>query len=260
MSTTTNNDKMNQLIPMILTDYVMLPSEGLFYQTKTDRIKVEYMTAFDEQYLLSEKYLKDGSGFEFLAENKIKDPVFTSNQMKVDDLLTGDFDAVLMFLRIGAYGNEYEVSVRDTNGEYFTTKVDLLKLENKKLIHPNDEFMFDFELPMTKQNVVFKLLTVGEKKMLDKRIERISKYKEQELFPMLERMKTQIISIAGETDRSFIEKFVMQMPPKDSLALRLKMMDVEPGIDFSYEFQGKFTGDFFRSNFQLTASFFYPGR
>lgn len=250
-------DNKMDLLPKILSDYVPLPSDGLFYENKINRLMVEYMTASDEQYLLSENYMKSGSSFELLLKNKIKDPDFL-NSMTIDDLLIGDFDAILLYLRRFAYGDTYEVSVRDTNGEYFKAEVDLEKLEPKKIIEPNHDLMFEFMLPMTKQNVVFKLLTYGDKKRFDERIEKLSKYKNEPLFEIQEKIISQIYSIAGETDRIFIEKYVKMMPPKDSLALRLYMVQVEPGIDFSYEFQGKFTGDFFRQKVNIDIDFFYP--
>jgi hypothetical protein len=45
--------KLDSLLPKIVSDYVDFPSQGLFYQSGIDKVMVEYMTASDEQYLLS---------------------------------------------------------------------------------------------------------------------------------------------------------------------------------------------------------------
>ena len=81
--------KLDSLLPKVVSDYVDLPSQGMFYESKIDKVMVEYMTAADEQYLLSENYIKNGTGLELLAKNKIKDPEFNTN-MRVEDLVTGD--------------------------------------------------------------------------------------------------------------------------------------------------------------------------
>jgi hypothetical protein len=251
--------KLDSLLPKVVSDYVDFPSQGLFYESGIDKVMVEYMTAYDEQYLLSENYIKNGTGIELLAKNKIKDPEFNQS-MSTDDLLTGDLDAVLLFLRRFAYGEEYPVQVRDTDGRMFDTNVDLSKIEYKKTIEPtNADLTFSFSLPICKQEVTFKLLTYGEKKKLDQRLEKISKYKnDSPIFETQERIISQIQTIAGENDRAFIEKFVKLMPPKDALELRRYILDVEPGLNYNYEFEGKFTGDFFRSQITFGIDFFYP--
>jgi len=250
--------KLDSLLPKVVSDYVELPSQGLFYENRIDKLMVEYMTAADEQYLLSENYIKNGTGIELLAKNKIKDPEFNST-MRVEDLLTGDLDAVLLFLRRFAYGDEYPVQVRDTDNRSYETNIDLSKIKYKEIIEPNADLTYTFHLPICKTDVTFKLLTYGDKKKLDQRIEKISKYKsDSPIFETQERIISQIITISGENDRPFIEKFVRLMPPKDALSLRKYILDVEPGIDYNYEFEGKFTGDFFRQAISFGINFFYP--
>jgi hypothetical protein len=250
--------RLDSLLPKVVSDYVELPSQGIFYESKIDKLMVEYMTGSDEQYLLSENYIKNGTGIELLAKNKIKDSEFNST-MTVEDLVTGDLDAVLLFLRRFAYGDDYPVQVRDTNGKTYETSIDLSKIKFKELVQPNDDLTFSFHLPICKTDVTFKLLTYGDKKKLDQRIEKISKYKsDSPIFETQERIIAQIITIAGETDRPFIEKFVRLMPPKDALSLRRYILEVEPGIDYNYEFEGKFTGDFFRQPVSFGINFFYP--
>jgi hypothetical protein len=250
--------KLDSLLPKVVSDYVEFPSLGQFYQSGIDKVMVEYMTASDEQYLLSENYIKNGTGIELLAKNKIKDPEFNGS-MDVFDLLTGDLDAVLLFLRRFAYGEEYPVQVRDTNGESYETTIDLSTIKYKEIVKPNQNMLYEFDLPICKHKVEFKLLTYGDKKKLDQRLEKISKYKnESSIFEIQERIIAQVQTIAGESDRQFIEKFVKLMPPKDSLELRRYILSVEPGLDYDYEFEGKFTGDFFRQTITFGLDFFYP--
>jgi hypothetical protein len=252
--------KLDSLLPKVVSDYVDFPSEGIHYESGIDKVMVEYMTASDEQYLLSENYIKNGTGIELLAKNKIKDPEFNAS-MSIDNLLSGDLDAVLLFLRRYAYGEEYPVQVRDTNGMTYETTIDLSTIKYKEVIKPNQNMLYEFALPICKHKVEFKLLTYGEKKKLDQKLEKISKYKnESSIFEMQERIIAQVQTIAGEDDRNFIDKFVKLMPPKDSLDLRRYILEVEPGLNYNYEFEGKFTGDFFRQTITFGLEFFYPGK
>jgi len=250
--------KYDDLLPKVVSDYVELPSQGMFYKSKIDKVMVEYMTATDEQYLLSESYIKNGTSFELLLKNKIKDSNFFE-QMNIDDLLVGDYDAILLFLRRFAYGDDYKVIVTDTNGMQYEDTVDLSTLKFKE-IEETQENLFLFSLPLTKQDVTFKLLTYGQRKALNTRIEKLNKFKTDNtsVYENQERIIAQIDSIAGETDRAFIEKYVKLMPPRDALALREYMLKVEPSLDYNYEFVGKFTGDFFRQKIAIGPEIFYP--
>ena len=71
-------------------DVVPLPSEGRFYKNKKKSIKVGYLTAADENILM-------GGGDDIttlLLRNKIYEP-----DIRIDDLLEGDVEAILIFLR-----------------------------------------------------------------------------------------------------------------------------------------------------------------
>ena len=142
----------------------------------------------------------------------------------------------------------------------FDTTVNLSKMGYKEVIEPtNSNLTYDFKLPLCKVDLTFKLLTYGEKKKLDQRLEKLSKYKsDSPIYETQERIISQVQTIAGESDRNFIEKFVKLMPPKDALELRRYILDVEPGLDYNYEFEGKFTGDFFRQTVTFGIEFFYP--
>ena len=78
-----------------------------------------------------------------------------------DDLLDGDRDAIILFLRSSAYGNMYSVSTTDPETKkQFDTQIDLSKLKYKDYNLVGDENgYFDYELPLTKDKVKFKFLT-----------------------------------------------------------------------------------------------------
>ena len=88
--------------------------------------------------------------------------------MDPDELVQGDRDAIIIWLRASGYGNEYPVTVTDDKtGEDFDTVVDLSKLKYRKFTLKGDEDgYFSFTLPVTKDEVKFKFLTNNDTKKL----------------------------------------------------------------------------------------------
>ena len=128
------------------TEVVDLPSNGLLYPKgsplSSGKIEIKYMTAKEEDILTSANLIRQGVVVEKLLESLIVD-----KSIKVDELLIGDKNAVLIASRILAYGKEYEVEVEGQKIE-----VDLTKLKDKKLdesVVTNGANEFEFELPAT---------------------------------------------------------------------------------------------------------------
>ena len=72
-------------------DVVPLPSQGIFYTNKKKSLKVGYLTAQDENLLLSNS--GNNNLVMTLLKNKIYEPDFN-----VNELLDGDAEAILIFL------------------------------------------------------------------------------------------------------------------------------------------------------------------
>ena len=109
------------------TEVVDLPSKGLLYPKdsplSSGKIEIKYMTAREEDILTSANLIKQGVVVEKLLESLIVD-----KSIKVDDLLIGDKNSVLIASRILAYGKEYEVEIEGQK-----VVVDLTKLKDKVL-------------------------------------------------------------------------------------------------------------------------------
>ena len=143
-------------------DFVNLPSKGLCYKNQVDKVKVAYLTAYDENMILSPNLYKDGTFLEYLLEAKILDEV------NVKDMLPGDRDAIILWLRANGYGNSYPLIVTDPKtGTDFEVEYDLsqIKFKEFKLI-PDDNGYFDFTLPVSKDVIKFKFLTISDLKFL----------------------------------------------------------------------------------------------
>lgn len=146
-------------------DVINLPSKGQCYRNKKSKVKVSYLTAYDENMILSPNLYKDGTFLEYLLKAKIID-----DDINVDDMVQGDRDAIVLWLRATGYGNEYPIIVTDDEtGQEFETVVDLSKINYKPFKLKGDENgYFSYELPTTKDIIKFKFLSIADLALLKK--------------------------------------------------------------------------------------------
>jgi hypothetical protein len=244
--------------PDLMTSYeiIKLPSKGQFYQSRISEISVEYMTSKDEDLLTTPSLIESGTVLDVLLKRKIKTPGIT-----VEELLAGDRNAVILFLRTSSYGSEYTVSVTDPrSGVPFKTTIDLLRLKYKEPQEFPDEYgHFTVELPMRKKTVTFRLLTSGEDNLLFKKAQALQEAYGNEFSEYNTiKLKAHIVAINEKTDRSYIDKFVDAMPALDAFTIRRKILDVSPDVDMAYKFMAK-DGYEFTANLSVGIDFFFPG-
>ena len=146
-------------------DVVKLPSKGQCYRSKKDYVTVGYLTAFDENMILSPNLYKNGKFIDYLLKAKVFD-----SDINPEDLTKGDRDAIVLWLRATGYGNEYPIVVTDdATGREFETTVDLSTLNYKPFKLKGDvNGYFDFVLPNSKDIIKFKFLTVRDLDLLEK--------------------------------------------------------------------------------------------
>jgi hypothetical protein len=243
--------------PDLMTSYeiVKLPSRGLFYKNGISEVNVEYMTSKDEDLLTTPSLIESGTVLDILLRRKIK-----SQGITPEDLLAGDRNAIILFLRSSSYGSDYTVQVPDprTNA-IFKTNVDLTKLKYKELTElPDQNGHFKVELPMRKKVVTFRLITSGEDVLLFKKAEAIKEAYSQEFSEYnTMKLKAHIVAIGEKTDRTYIDKFVDAMPALDSLTIRRKIIEVSPDVDMDYEFVTR-DGYKFHATLSVGIDFFFP--
>jgi hypothetical protein len=155
----------NDVDPSIQYDVIQLPSNGQCYRSKMDRLPVAYLTAYDENIIMSPNLYKDGLVIDFLLKNKIM-----NKEINVDDLVSGDIDAIVLFLRATSYGPDFPIVVADPEtGEQIETTVDLTTLKPKEFTLVGDENgWFDFVTPIKKDTIKFRYLTRKQEKQLKK--------------------------------------------------------------------------------------------
>jgi hypothetical protein len=127
-------------------------------------IAVSYLTANDENMIVSPNLYRDGLILDYLLKAKIK-----NGNIDPDDLLEGDREAIILWLRATGYGTQYPITVTDTKtGVDFDTVVDLTQIKHKPFVLKGDGFgCFDFTLPISKDEVKFRFLTHGDIKQIE---------------------------------------------------------------------------------------------
>lgn len=229
MENTVNYEQMNFNLPH---DVIQLPSGGIFYKSKKKSIKVGYLTAQDENLLsnFDPKLSINESIVLPLLRRKIYE-----KDLKADELTDGDVESILLFLRNTSFGPEYTVGVKDpTTDQQFTTTIMLDELNIKKTTQkPNEDGLFTIKLPMSKSEVVLKMMTLGDRVSLE---QEVRNYPFQAISPVVtSRLNKQIVSLNGDTDRIKIASFIESMPIADSKFIRRFVLDNEPKLDLTRE-------------------------
>ena len=220
-----DNTDYNQEGFTLAHDVVPLPTKGLFYKPKKESFKVGYLTAEDENILMSQNASKEGIVYTLLR-NKIYEPGFNINQ-----LLDVDVQAILIFLRNTSFGSEYHLKVMDPGtGKYFETTLLIDEVDYVKPKYtPDEDGLFSIVLPKSNKTVRCKLLNLGEQKELEKIKD---SYPDNVTIPTVtKRLEKQIVEIDGNSERGEIVKFIPQMPISDSKLIRSYLSDCEPKLD-----------------------------
>lgn len=240
------------------TDYIDLPSEGIFYPNGKKTVEVKYLTAEDENILTSTDLIKSGKVLDVLLQNALIDKDITAAEM-----LTGDRNAVLINLRITGYGDEYETKTTCPNcSEVNENSILLSSLSNREVFDkPDSEGLFSVMLPKSKANIRFRLLNGADEARLQKINETGKKTVKGRLkvaTVLTERYLLQIMDVNGNRDKTYIKKFIGVMPIADSFFFREYLKDMEPGIDLNHDFECNNCGTPYRQEIPITAKLFWP--
>jgi hypothetical protein len=209
-------------------DVVELPSRGLYYKNKKSAVKIGYLNATDEDVLSSG--VKNNNLLMTLLRNKLYEP-----EIKPEDLLDGDIEAILIFLRNTSFGPEYTINLMDpATGKMFqhTFVIDEVNFK-KPNTTPNEDGTYTTTLPRTGAIVKLRLLTLGDKSKIT---DMETKYPKGRVAPItIWTLQEQIVELNGETDRGKIIEFVQNMPIMDSKHIKRFISQNEPGLDLTLE-------------------------
>ncbi len=248
------------------TEFVELPSKGRFYPPQhplhgQETIEIKYMTAKEEDILSDRALLKKGVAIDRALQNLI-----VSNNIKVEEMLVGDKNALVVAARITGYGSEYTTNVVCPSClEKSDHTFDLAEVEPTDLdaaledsgVELTERNTFSINLPMTKATVECRMLTGADELRLAKSSMRGTK-KNQSSSVLVDQLCSTIVSLNGDDTRSNIIAFVHQMPARDARYLRNILADVVPNVDLTQDFECKECGYSAALEVPLTSDFFWP--
>lgn len=252
--------KQEQTYPSEIVD---LPSQGHFYDSSSPlssgTINLKVMTAKEEDILTNQNYIKKGIVLDKLIESLIVD-----KDIKLDDLLLGDKNAVFVATRRFAYGDNYGPlqikcpSCRENNecvfnlGELKYKNVDVTK-------YPPGSNEFDIELPYCKKTVTCKLLTSGDERQIDNELKMLQKIKTGNTSEVTTRLRYTIVSVNGNSDKIEVKKFIEnELTSRDSFELRKIIKERTPDVDLNFDFKCEHCNHDERIGVPLTVQFFWP--
>lgn len=240
------------------TEMITLPSKGLLYAKDnplaSGKIEMCYMTAFHEDILTNNNYIRQGTVIDKLLQALIVTPI------NYDDLLIGDKNAILIAARILGYGKDYTFKYTNQYNQEVEANVDLTKLEEKPLDKSiqSGTNEFSFTLPKSKNEITFKLLTHGDEKEIDAEIKGMKKIDPTKTYDVTTRMKFLITSVEGKRDQKSIRDFVDNyLLAPDARALREYYNQIQPDIELKYTPEDEnYTGEGIAIPINL--NFFWP--
>ena len=234
------------------TEVVDLPSRGLIYPETSPlskgEVEMKYMTAKEEDILTNQNYIQKGTVLDELIKSLIVTP-----DVKYEDMIVGDKNALLVAARILGYGKDYTFMY---GGE--EQMIDLTTVENK----PIDESLFtkgvnefNYTLPSNGTKITFKLLTSADERKINAEIEGLKKINKNASPELSTRLKYIITSIGDNRESKDIREFVdNHFLARDSRAFREYIREVQPDVDLTFFPDG----DNSKVNIPIGLSFFWP--
>jgi hypothetical protein len=213
--------------PTIAYDIVELPSRGIYYPNKKKSLKVAYLSGPDENILASPNLAQSGEIVNELLKRKIID-----RDIKFEDIVEEDRQAVLIFLRNTSWGPEYKLNglIDPKTNETFETTIDLsiLKIKDFNLVEDvNGEYPYFME--KSRVPVTFKFLT---KQQEDESEKMKTSWNGNGIAPVVSKpVELMIKSVNGNRDMMEIHNFIERIPIKDQQDFRKYVKENKPGLD-----------------------------
>ena len=217
------------------TEIIDLPSQGKLYPEghplSEGKVEMKYMTAKEEDILTNQAYIRDGVVLDKLLQSLIV------TKFDYNDLLIGDKNAIMIAARVLGYGKDYKFTYGGEEEIVDLSQIDPIPLhEDIKSSSTNE---FPFTLPNSGNTITFKLLTHGDEIKIEQELKGLSKLGKTVTPTVTTRLKHQILSVNGETEkpriREFVDKYLLA---QDSRAIREYIRQINPDIDLTFFPQG----------------------
>jgi len=238
------------------SEIIDLPSEGRLYPKEhpcsEGKIEIKYMTAKEEDILTSQNLISKG-----VVIDRLLDSLILTEGVKIDDLLLGDKNAIMVAARILAYGPEYTCEVTNpSSGQKSQETFNLAECPFKKLPKGVKENSFEVTLPISKKKIKFSLLSGKDEKLIEKDLNASKKVGIGVVPELTTRLRYLIKEVDGDNSQAVINDIAQNMLARDSKFLRQELQKVSPDIELSQEIE--IGGESVKVNIPMTVGFFWP--
>jgi hypothetical protein len=237
------------------TEMVELPSKGYFYvdghPLSSGKVEVKYMTAKEEDILTSQNLIQQGTVIDKLLESLIVD-----KSIKIDDMLVGDKNAIMVAARILGYGKDYDITYDEEEHTVDLSKLEPVDIDFTKFKKGLNEF--EFKLPNSERNITFKLLNGNDEKAIESETKARKKVSKTYSAELTTRLKKMILAVDANREPSYINNFVdNEFLSRDSLAFRNYLSSITPDVDMTTKVVDS-TGKETEVAIPVTLRFFWP--
>jgi len=191
-------------------DIIPLPSKGECYPHKKGRIPVAYLTASDENLIASPNMYRDGNLLDVILRRKILD-----KSINVDELCSGDRDAIIMWLRATAYGDDFPIVARHPEtGKQYNVNVPLSSFKYYDFnLKGNEKGLFEYKTERG-DVIEFKFLTKNDEEELKKSItEQVMNHNKLQALKNVTDLRENVneIDSISDEDRKHIEEDIEEI-------------------------------------------------
>jgi len=216
------------------SDIITLPSEGKYYKNKASKVKLFYLDGADEGIITSPNLIKSGDMVDYLLKRKVV-PIDGEAFVDPDSMLLGDRLALIVMLR-ATLDPIYRIKVPYMDGNtqsFFTHEVNLQELRTRDITldlpYDSDKGEFSYQLPVSKLNIKFRLMTGLDEKRIRKESNPDSLTDE---FKFL-RLSKLVTEVDGERDENIIKQSLSRIPLRDFRKLNQTVTEVMPSLDLA---------------------------
>lgn len=197
-------------------EMLFIPSRGLFYPSKENYLLLNQLTYVEENLLTSEFLVDSGKAMEFVLRN-----ILVEQNVKPNELLTGDVQAIGLFLRSFAYGDNIEI---DFDCRYCgiseRSDIKLSAFQMKDLVFAPENGLIPMLLDGTELLFMFKPLTYFEELGMTRA-----------KIGSIDKLIYMIHSINDCRDKKIISQVVRKMKLPEIRRIKKFLSKAIPGVD-----------------------------
>lgn len=246
------------------SEFVDLPSKGQFYPEGhplhgVSEVEIRHMTAKEEDILTNAALIKKGLAIDRMLQNIILTP-----GVRVDDLLSGDKNALTVAARITGFGPEYGTRVTcpacaETNEFSFDLNLlEPMEAASVEGVEKTDRGTFVINgLPRCDFPVEVKLLTGRDEAALSKSLDQKRKHNMLS-SAVTDQLKMILVSVNNNSEAKTINDFVESMPLTTTKKLRAIYKSITPNLDMIQDFSCPNCGHEEEMEVPFGIEFFWP--